>query len=280
MIILISEIAIAFLLIFAAKWLQDILTTFDDDHELFTHDNPCLGIAKAGYYVAIILCTKALFEGQGSGDWYEVRDLAIYGCFNIVLLNLATSTVDQFILKPYVIYDEICGKRNTAVAWVLAGSYIGSAFILNGAMAGDDGDLIKSLTEVFTYFALGQVMLTLGAAAFYKIHSQQVDALHQDNTAAGLSMAGFLAALGLFIGGLSKNAHGITFNDLSLFVIVSVCGAAFLFFMRTMAFRVLFANRHDLLKEVYEDKNQAAGWIVGLCSLSIAQLAVTALQSY
>jgi uncharacterized membrane protein YjfL (UPF0719 family) len=256
------------------------MTTFDDDHELFTNDNPALGIAKAGYYVAIIIATKALFEGQGTGDWFEVRDFAIYAALNLVLLNVATYSTDHLILKRFTLYDEICGKRNYSIAWVLAGCYVGSAFILNGAMAGDDGELFQSLLEVISYFALGQLMLAGGAWVFFMIHAKQNHAISENNEASGISMAGYLIGLGIIIGGMSKTSHGLNVYDLSQMVIVSSISVAFLIILRLTAFRYLFANGHHLQKEIYEDKNNAAGWILGFCTIAIAQLALTALYSY
>ena len=280
MTIFIAEIAITFLIIFLAKWLQDVMTTFDDDHELFTNDNPALGIAKAGYYVAIIIATKALFEGHGTGDWYEVRDFAIYGALNLVLLNVATYSTDHLILKKFTLYDEICGQRNFSIAWVLTGCYIGSAFILNGAMSGDDGDLVKSLLEVICYFVVGQVILAIGAWVFFKVNGKQDHAISQKNEAAGISMAGFLIGVGIIVGGMSKTSHGINASDLLRMLTISLISIAYLIVLRLTAFRYLFANGHHLRNEIYDDKNNAAGWILGFCTVAIAQLSLTALYSY
>jgi uncharacterized membrane protein YjfL (UPF0719 family) len=275
MTIALVEIAITILLIFLAKWLQDVLTTFDDDHELFTNDNPSLGIAKAGYYVAIIIATKALWEGQGSGDWWEVRDFVVYGALNIILLNAATYSSGQLILRKFNIYHQICEHRNHSISWVLAGCYIGSAFILNGAMAGDDGQLYQSLLEVVCYFISGQLILAMGALVFFKVHQKQSHAIESSNEAAGLAMAGYLIGLGLIVGGLSKNHHALSVADFAFNMATSAASIILLMSVRLFLFPYIFANGHALQKEVFEDKNNAAGWILGLTTIAFAQLALT-----
>jgi uncharacterized membrane protein YjfL (UPF0719 family) len=230
--------------------------------------------------VAIIIATTALFQGQGTGDWFEVRDFAIYGALNLILLNVATYTTDHLILKKFTLYDEICAERNFSIAWVLAGCYIGSAFILNGAMSGDDGNLSQSLLEVICYFVCGQLMLAMGAWVFFIIHGQQRHAISEKNEASGISMAGFLVGLGIIVGGMSKTSHGINASDLLRMLTISSISIIFLIALRLTAFRYLFANGHHLQKEIYEDKNNAAGWILGFCTVAIAQLSLTALYSY
>jgi uncharacterized membrane protein YjfL (UPF0719 family) len=278
--IILSELILVIFFLFGGKWLQDVITTFDDDHELFTNDNPCLGIAKAGYYLAIAISCKALFLGQGSGDWTGVRDFAIYGILSLLLLNIATITADRFILRSVKIYDEICTKRNEAVAWTLLGCYVGSAFILQGAMSGDDMPLAQSLVEVCCYFAIGQLALTGGALAYFKLHPDQNNAFALNNTSAGLSFAGYLIALGYGIGGLSHGNLHLNLTDISLFAGASVACIVVILAARRYLFRFLFANGTSLNREITEDQNSAAGWIMGLGSIGFSQLALTAFLAY
>ena len=105
--ILVIEFIITISLLALAKWTQDRFTTFNDDHELFKVDNAALGIAKAGYYLALFIALSGLFLGEGSADWIEVRDFVIYGLLSLALINIATATVDLIIMKQFKIYEQI-----------------------------------------------------------------------------------------------------------------------------------------------------------------------------
>ena len=278
--IIFCEILLVLCFLVAGKWLQDLLTTFDDDHELFTNDNPCLGIVKAGYYLAIAIACRALFLGQGQGGWLEVRDFAVYGIAILILLNCATLTIDKVILRNIKIFDEICNKRNESVAWALFGGYVSSAFVIQGAMSGDDVELGQSLIEVGLYFVLGQLILMAGAQVFFNVHRQQLEAFGKKNAAAGLSFAGFLVASGYIIGGLNHGTLHLNWEDILFFISSSTGAMTLILVARIAVFRYLFAWKVSLHREIYEDQNSAAGWIMGLGSVGFAQLALSAYLAY
>lgn len=274
-----TEIVITLLLILAAKWFQDVLTTFDDDHELFTNDNPALGIAKSGYYFSVCVSLSGLFLGMGTGDWYEVRDFAIYGVLALVLINISTYTVAVFILRDFKVYDLICKNRNEAIGWSLFGAYLGSAFILRGALSGDDRPLEETILEIILYYALGQGLLLLASALFAITHKEHKEALSSENTAAGISFGGFLVAIGFLTGGMSQGTLHINVNDMLYFGISCLVAVGSQMILRYL-FSWLFASGICLRKEIYEDRNRAAGWIVALGSVGMAQLILVAIMSY
>lgn len=272
MIIVISEVIITLLLIGLAKWLQDVLTVFDDDHELFKADNPALGIAKAGYYLSVMIALSGLWMGYGTEDWYEVQNFVIYGVLALVLVNVSTVSVDYCILRNYKVYDLICGNRNEGVGWALAGSYIGSAFILRGAISGDDIGITWGVIEILTYYGLGQVALIIAAELFERINKPHHDALENGNASAGISFAGFLIAIGMIIGGMSKGNLHLNGPDLLFFAESSLGGIVALLLIRRFAFPWLLSGGHCLREEIYRDQNRAAGFIMGFASLGLAQL--------
>jgi uncharacterized membrane protein YjfL (UPF0719 family) len=286
--IFLVEVLITLVLIGLAKWLQDVLTVFDDDHELFTADNPALGIAKAGYYLSVMIALSGLWMGYGTGDWYEVGNFAVFGLLALVLMNISTVTVDRCILRNYKVYDLICGKRNEAVGWALAGSYLGSAFILRGAVSGDEVAFVEEgvigarpmgmmVLEVIAYFALGQIVLILASELFDKINSPHHDALERGNASAGISFAGFLSAIGLIIGGMNKGPDGplplhLNGPDLFFFTVSSIVAIIALALIRRYAFPWMLSGGHCLREEIYRDQNKAAGFIMAFASLGLSQL--------
>jgi|SaaInlStandDraft_1057018.scaffolds.fasta_scaffold60919_2 uncharacterized membrane protein YjfL (UPF0719 family) len=272
MLIVISEVLITLVLIGLAKWLQDVLTVFDDDHELFTADNPALGIAKAGYYLSVMVSLSGLWMGYGTGDWYEVANFVVYGVLALVLINISTLSVDYCILRNYKVYDLICGKRNEAVGWALAGSYLGSAFILRGAISGDDIGLTWGVIEILVYYSLGQLVLMIAAELFERFNKPHHNALEVGNASAGISFAGFLAAIGLIVGGMSKGNLHFNGPDLLFFAESSIGAIAALLLIRHYAFPWMLSGGHCLRKEIYVDSNKAAGFIIAFGSLGLAQL--------
>ncbi len=272
MLVLGAETALTLVLIWLGKWLQDVLTTFDDDHELFSNDNPSLGVAKAGYYLAIAVALKSLFMGEGSGGLEEIRNFFIYGCLTLLLLNISTYITDRFIMSHLTLYDEICKERNDGVSWSLLGCYLGAAFILQGAMSGDDVGLLQSCIEVILYFTLGQAMLLLANFFFCKLCPQHRKAIDSGNAAAGISFGGFMTATGLCIGTMSKGNLHLNVSDVSYFVSTSISATVILIALRHFLFNHLFAGGTSLNREIYEDRNSAAGWIVALGSIGVAQL--------
>lgn len=272
MLVLSIEIALTLVLLWLGKWLQDVLTTFDDDHELFSNDNPSLGIAKAGYYLAIAIALKSLFMGEGNGGLDEIRNFFIYGCLTLLLLNISTFITDRYIMCDLTLYDEICKERNDGVSWSLLGCYLGSAFILQGAMSGDDVGLLQSCIEVILYFSLGQAMLLLANFLFCKNHSMHRQSIGTGNAAAGISFGGYMTATGFCIGTMSKGNLHLNLSDVSYFVATSISAVIILMALRTFIFNHLFAGGTSLTREVYEDRNSAAGWIVALGSIGVAQL--------
>jgi len=272
MVIVLAEVVITLALIGLAKRLQDVLTVFDDDHELFKEDNPALGIAKAGYYLSVMVALSGLWIGSGTGDWLEVRNFIVYGLLTLVLINISTLSVEYCILRNYKVYDLICGRRNEAVGWALAGSYLGSAFILRGAISGDDIGLYWSVFEILVYYGLGQLALMVAGELFERFHPSHHHALEVGNSAGGLSFAGFLMAIGMIIGGMSKGTLHLNGPDLLLFAEYSLGAIASLLVIRHYALPWLLSGGHCLKEEIYADHNKAAGFILAFSTLGVAQL--------
>ena len=266
----ILEVILAFFGIFIAKWLQDVLTRFDDDHELFTADNPALGIAKAGYYLGLFIAFRGLFMGEGLSGWPGIRDFSLYILLTLILLNISVITTDRFILNRFKIYDLICKDRNEGVAWALVGTYIASASILAGAMSGDDVPLLLSCAEITGYFIASQLLLIV-AALFFRLFNKSIhDDLAKGNSAAGISFCGFLAAIGIILGSHASGNMTLAPQDLCSFGGYSLGSIVFLVICRKLLFNYLFASGHNLQKEVFDDQNRAAGWIYASGSIGLA----------
>jgi len=275
--IILIEILISILLLVLAKWTQDKFTKFDDDHELFQQDNPALGISKAAYYLGLCIALSGLFIGEGVGTWEEVKDFCLYGLLSLALINVATATVDLIIMKNFKIYEQICQHRNEGVAWVLAGSYISSAIILRGAMSGDDKPLLISTVEILAYFFLGQIILILMSLCYECIMPNVQSHLEKGNKASGISLAGYLVAVGIIMGAMGSGNIELDKASIIEYITLSFQALIVLVLLRKFAFKWIFANGHCLVEEIQSDQNRAAGWITAFGCIGIAILLSAAL---
>lgn len=266
------ELILVFIFIFLAKYIRDKITKFDDDHELFTNDNPALGIAKAGYYLALFITFRALFIGEGLQGWVGLCEFALYGIINIVLINLSNFIVETCVLYKFKIYHQICDQRNEAVAWVLCGAYLSSASVLAGAMSGDDHHLIHSAQEVLFYYLIGQCSIIITAYIFYLKNKSHHQYLENSNTAYGISFGSYILSIGLLIGHQGSGNLSLTPDDLLTFSTYSVLAVILFISFQYFFLNRIFSGKFDILKEVQSDKNRAAGWIIAMSNLGLAFL--------
>jgi uncharacterized membrane protein YjfL (UPF0719 family) len=121
---------------------------------------------------------------------------------------------------------------------------------------------------------LGQAILFVAHLLFNKLCACHKEAISASNTSAGISFGGFMAATGLCVGAMSQGNLTLNATDVSYFLGLSVVSVVVLLSLRHTLFDWIFAGGTSLSKEIYEDKNSAAGWIVAFASIGLAQLFV------
>ncbi|MHC4703309.1 MAG: DUF350 domain-containing protein, partial [Planctomycetota bacterium] len=122
--------AIIFLLV--AKKLFDLFTPFSVDVQLTEKDNPAVGILITGFLLGVTAIICGVFIGEGpdepslSAFLEEIGPVVIYGFIGMLLLFVAGIINDKIVLREFSNRKEIIESRNSAVAVIVAATYIGS----------------------------------------------------------------------------------------------------------------------------------------------------------
>jgi uncharacterized membrane protein YjfL (UPF0719 family) len=164
---------------------------------LINRDNPAMGVEVAGYLLGVILIIASVLNGPGHESlWVNIMWVAIYGVGGILFLALVATFGLRLILSKKCI-EEI-KNGNVAVGIVSAGSYIGTAAVIAGSVAGEGGgNLISSLV----FFIAGQLIFLIITYIFRLLTAyDDTKEVLDKNIPAAMSYAGMMIAIGLIVG--------------------------------------------------------------------------------
>lgn len=237
--ILTSIILIAgfYIVFFIGKIANDLLhQEFKLTFELVQKDNPALAIAVGGYYFGLVLAIGGSLIGPSNGIIEDLIDLSIYGLLSIILLNISWFLCDKLILYKFKITDELIRDQNQGTGVVIGGVSIASGLVIYGSVAGSGG----TIWTASGFWALGQILLVIAGFFYnlitsYDIHKE----IENDNAAAGVSFAGYLAATGIIIGLAAETDFTSWAEDLPDFILISVIGIVLLPLIRFLTDKIL-----------------------------------------
>ena len=273
--------ATAFFLAFGARWLFARTTRYCIDEELTVRDNPAFGIAFAGYMVGVaIALSGALSPGEGVAILGEVLTIALYGVLTAALMRLSLWINDKAILYRFSIDKELVRDHNSGTGFVVAGSSIATGFMLRGVLSGYSASLLLGLRDVVIYFLVGQLILVAGGWVYarfagYDVHEEIGD---KDNVAAGISLGGYLAALGYIASVALTGASGQWVEETITSLVLAAFGIILLVTARVVA-DVFLLPKSPLAKEVAVDRNVAAGAVAAAAFLLVAVLFAASVHS-
>ena len=238
------------------------------------------GACLAGYLLGIVLALTGTFPLSPVSDWIAVRDMTTGGILAILLMRASIWINDKLILDHFSIDVEMLRDRNLGAGVAVAGSCVGTGLVLAGALTGSSPSWLHSVRDILVFWVVGQALFIGGAWAFY--HSAGYDVQetmeHDNNTAAGISLGGFLASLGILLWALLQNASSDLWVELAGILVVALVGIPLLL-LSSVITRKLILPRINLPKEIALDKNSAAGLLCATASLGTAILLATALLS-
>ena len=269
-------VALAVLLVVAAKWLLDLLTPYKLDHELFENDNPAAGVAAAGYFAAVVVIFLGVSivpsdaEAYGlAPDWGQVflslGGVALWTLGGIGALNLSRLTSDLLILVGVPARVEILRDRNVGTGAAEAGCLLASGLIVAGALNG-----AGTLLTAIVFYVLGQAAL-VGFARVYRLVAgyDVLGEIERDNHAAGLALGLNLTAIGLVLTKAVAGDFAGWGTSLATFGFYAILGPALLLGLRWVVDLVLIP-RTTLPKEIAGDRSMAAAWVEGTLALGVA----------
>ncbi len=274
-----AYIALGIIFLLIAKWVYDLMTYYKLDNELTKEDNPAVGTALTGYFIALIIIIAKIVPHISPGmsmDLFlsKLPDVVIFVLLGIVLLNVSRIIVDKLILYKFKVNKELIDDKNVGTGAVLAGSYVASGLVIAAALAGD-GEVSKSaiafssisnplVTDVLLsliFFSLGQVTFVIYSLIYswlspYKVHEE----IEKDNVAAGVAFGGGLVALGMILyRGLGGKSNGWT-NDLMYYGLL-VAFALILFPLIRLLVNKIMLPKADLTYEIVTDRNINAAYL-------------------
>jgi uncharacterized membrane protein YjfL (UPF0719 family) len=268
---------IALLALWLAKFIYQKTEKFSFAEQLTGQDNPAFGTALTGYLLGVTFALIGAFVGNPAFDLPSLGaaagQLAIQGVIIAILMRASLFILQATVLRGIPVQDEIVRDRNIGAGAILAGGSVASGLVLQGALAGHSDSLALAVRDVLVYWIAGQLVLAIGAALFTKlVRFDFKKALEIDNNAAaGISLGGFLVAVGVVINAALRGATSDLLRELGLIAVDSVIGLVLLVCAAIVAAR-LFLPESPMAKEIAVDKNPAAGLISAALFIAVALL--------
>jgi uncharacterized membrane protein YjfL (UPF0719 family) len=260
------------LVVILSKYVKDRFTSFNLDDELTKKDNPAVGVATAGYFIAVLIVFLGASVGPspgGSPIWTEIgKELAVdlaYAIAGILALNLNRILIDRCILYKFSIRKEIIEDRNTGTGAVEAGCMIASALVIAGAIHGQ-GDIVTALV----FCVAGLAILIVFGLFFqwitpYDIHHE----IEADNVPAGVELGMMMVAIGVI---LLKATYADFYSWSENFTILglyAIGGFITLIVVRKLV-NVALLPGTTLEHEIVRDRNMNAALIQGAMTIGTA----------
>jgi uncharacterized membrane protein YjfL (UPF0719 family) len=263
-------VALALLIITAAKLINDFLTPYLIDLELAKKDNVALAVSFSGYLLGVVIVFIGAYLGPSKGLVADLLYVGGWSLFGVVLLNLSRMINDRLILYKFSNVKEIIEDKNVGTGAVQAGSYIASGFVVAGAINGQGGGLLTALA----FFFAGQVVLVLFGFIYqfftrYDIHAE----IEDDNIAAGIAFCGALIAIGIVLGHASAgefinwSANMTTFAREAAIVVILIP-------LVRLCFDKITFSKVDLNHEISVDRNVGAAILEASAMIAFASILV------
>ena len=253
---------LAFLGVFAvmilvAKLLEDLLSPRKVTEEVAARDNPALGVAMTGYYLALAIIFVGVVAGPSAGFLTDLYQVALYSAVGLVFLTISRLVLDQIIFRRFANPRAIVEDRNSAAGTARASFYVATGFVTAGSLTGDDSGILVSLV----FFALGQAALF----AFAKLYDVMTpfgvrEEIENGNLAAGVAFGGSIVALGLILGRAVSGAFLGWGPSVLYFALQAVVGVVLLQVVRLLMDKILLPG-HKLNDEIARDRNVSVGLI-------------------
>jgi len=262
-----------FVIMVIGKYVHDLCTDYNLDHELTTLDNKAAALSVSGYLFGLGLIlwgvvTPTPGEAPITGFWSLVGDLIatfFWGFIGMALLEVSHFLNDRFLLPHFNNRKEIIEDRNLGTGVVEGCSFIASGLIIHTVLSGSSAGFIIDLIGTIFYFAVGEVAFIAFGRLYQKLSTFDLHAeIENDNPAAGVAFGLNLVAVGLliadYIAAYNSLPGLIVWIPISFFMLVTG---------RYIADKMLLPGVR-LDDEISRDRNWGAALIEGGLSLIIA----------
>jgi len=272
-------LVIVLVAVWIGKLVRDLVTRYKINEELTDKNNASVGVALAGYYVALAIAIAGVLAGAGTGDlWKDALLVGVYSLVAIVLLNISALVNNKCILYKFDNQKELVDDQNSGTGATMAGSYLATGLIVNAAVSGEAaGEWWKGLLACLVFFVLGQVVLVLAGLWYQLITKYDIHKVIGDdkNVAAGIGFGGFLFAIGYVVKAAMTGDSTSWTVDLVSFALYVVIAFILLTVGRLITDKV-FLPKAKISDEIGNQGNIAAAAIAAAIYIVIAVLIVSA----
>ena len=265
--------ALGAVLLFVGKLVYDLTTPYLLKEQITGVGNSAVSLALAGYLLGLALALSGALLGVGDDLVPEVINILIVGCLAIVLLRISGFLNDKLVLYTFSTTKEMVEDRNAGTGFVVGAMTLSTGLMISGVMLGSSSSVLTMIRDVAVYWALGQVILILDGLVFqlitpFDVHAEIGD---HDNTAAGITFAGFLVAQGIVVRTALAGAGSDLLPEMLIAVVIAVCGLLLLVLGRYVADWV-FLPGAPLGEEIASKKNVAAAIVAAVSFITLALL--------
>ena len=274
--------AVIFLLF--AKKLFDGLTSYSVNTQLTAKDNPAVGLLLSGFLLGItaVLCGVLVGDAPEEPSWanfsQDLVPILVYGFAGLIMLFVAGILNDKIVLRQFSNHTEIVDNQNSAVAIIMAATYIGSGLIIAGGISSS-----LDIKSAFIAFVIGQFSFILFGILYQVVtkYDDQEEIGENKNLAAGIGFAGNLIAFAMILmRGLKVDIElAVTWNLADRCVnalYYAIAGALLLIIVRFITDRA-FLPGGKISEEIVRDRNLNAGYIEATLALSVGAILVVCL---
>lgn len=254
------------ILILVAKWFKGLAISYKINEELAQNDNPAIGLAMSGYYLATAAVYAAALYGPANDLVHDLIAVGGYSLLGIVLLNLSRWFNDWAILRKFNDTQQLVAEKNIGVGAVHCGAYIATGLVIAGSIYGEGGGVLS----VIVFFVLGQLSLLLFSLIYERLSPYNIhEALLGRNVASGVAFGGHLVALAIIIMNASAGNFSDWGKDLTEFIIADVVAFIFLPILRLAMDRMVIPGQ-SLGREIRDDANVGAALLEATMAVCFA----------
>jgi len=277
-------LALAVIFLLLAKKIFDAVTSYSLNTQLTAKDNPAVGLLLGGFMLGItaVLCGVLAGDAPDEPTWANFSEdlvpVLIYGLIGIVMLFVAGIFNDKIVLRQFSNHKEIVDNQNSAVAVIMAATYIGSGLIIAGGISSS-----VNIVSALIAFVVGQAAFIFFGIIYQVVtkYDDQEEIGENKNLAAGIAFAGNLIAFSMILmKGLQIDvelAVTWTLGDRCLNALYyAIAGAVLLIIARIITDRA-FLPGGKISEEIVRDRNLNAGYIEAALALSVGAVLVACL---
>jgi uncharacterized membrane protein YjfL (UPF0719 family) len=263
--------ALAFVILYLflfllAKWFKGLSISYRLNEELAERDNPAVGLAMAGYYLATAAIFVGALIGPSHGLPHDLMVVGGYGLLGLVFLNLARWFNDIAILRRFSDTEQLVRERNVGVGAVHFGAYLATGLVAAGAISGEGGGVLSAIV----FFVLGQLSLLVFSLIYERFSSYDIHAeLMRQNLAAGIAFGGNLVALSILIANAAAGNFTDWKKDLTQFFVADLIAFIALPLIRLLIDRMIIPGK-SLGREIRDDRNVGAGILEATTAIAFA----------